>query len=609
MLDALGIDSIDALFADIPPPSARRRPGPAGRPRRALAGAPHRGSVAPQPGRPGQLPGRRRLPPPHPGHGRPDPQPRRVLHRLHALPARDQPGHAADDLRVPVADRRADRARRCLGVALRRRRRDGRGGADDRPRRRAASASSSAAPSIATSATRRGPTSRAVGWHSRSCPRWPTARPTSTPWSARWPTPDHPVAGVLLGQPNAFGILEPMAEAAQLAHAAGALFVAVVEPVSLAVLAPPGEYGADIAVGRGPAAGHSRSSTAGPTWACWRRASDLVRQVPGRLVGRTTDIDGRRAFVMTLRAREQDIRRDKAASNICTNQALCALAATVYLATLGPHGLRDVAALGAARAKQLEAALAGVGVERVHSARLPERVRRARARRAARPCRAARAWLPRRPAAGRLVSRRSALADALLVCATEVDHERRHRALCPSALREATSMTAAQRAAAGHAARTSPKAASGHRPRARRRAGLQPTLAELVQPGRGSTKVPHPPADALERIPAEQRRADAAGPAGAERAGRHPPLRQPLAAQLLDRHRLLSARLVHDEVQPQDQRVGGPAAGLRGAPSARARRDRAGHARAAVGARAVADRDQRHAWRSRSSRRPARMAS
>src|SRR5258708_37602743 len=92
----------------------------------------------------------------------------------------------------------------------------------------------------------------------------------------------------------------------------------------------------------------------------------LVRQIPGRLVGMTTDLDGKRAFVMTMRAREQDIRRDKAASNICTNQALLALAASIYLATVGPHGLRDVATLGASRAAELDAALAAAGAERMH---------------------------------------------------------------------------------------------------------------------------------------------------------------------------------------------------------------------------------------------------
>jgi glycine dehydrogenase subunit 1 len=230
---------------------------------------------------------------------------------------------------------------------------------------------------------------------------------------------EHPVAGVLMGQPNAFGILEPMAEAARLAHAAGALFVAVVEPVSLAVLAAPGDYGADIAVGEGQPLGIGLQY-GGPYLGLLAARSELVRQVPGRLVGRTTDVDGRRAFVMTLRAREQDIRRDKAASNICTNQALCALASTVYIATLGPHGLRDVAAGGAARAAELEGALAAFGAPRIHGgAYLNEfavRVPDARRVHAALLERGILAGLP-------LVDwypDDESLKDALLVCATEV---------------------------------------------------------------------------------------------------------------------------------------------------------------------------------------------
>jgi len=176
---------------------------------------------------------------------------------------------------------------------------------------------------------------------------------------------DRPVAGVIAAQPDFLGLLEPMPEIGQLAHAAGALFVAVIEPVSLAVLAPPGAYGADIAAGEGQPLGIA-PQYGGPYLGILASTDALVRQIPGRLVGMTTDLDGRRAFVMTMRAREQDIRRDKAASNICTNQALLALAASIYLAAIGPHGLRDVAALGAARAAELEAALAAVGVARLH---------------------------------------------------------------------------------------------------------------------------------------------------------------------------------------------------------------------------------------------------
>jgi glycine dehydrogenase subunit 1 len=174
-----------------------------------------------------------------------------------------------------------------------------------------------------------------------------------------------PVAGVVAAQPNVLGLLEPMPQIGEVAHAAGAQFVAVIEPVSLAVLAPPGAYGADIACGEGQPLGIP-PQYGGPYLGIVACTDALVRQIPGRLVGMTADLDGKRAFVMTMRAREQDIRREKAASNICTNQALLALAASVYLAAIGPHGLRDVAATGAARAAELAEALAAAGAPRLH---------------------------------------------------------------------------------------------------------------------------------------------------------------------------------------------------------------------------------------------------
>jgi glycine dehydrogenase subunit 1 len=175
-----------------------------------------------------------------------------------------------------------------------------------------------------------------------------------------------PVAGVLTAQPNFLGLLEPMAEIGRLAHAAGGLFVAIVEPVSLGVLAPPGSYGADIAAGEGQPLGIALQY-GGPYLGILACTDALVRQIPGRLVGMTTDLAGKRAFVMTLQAREQHIRREKAASNICTNQALLALAASIWITALGPHGLRDVAAMGAARAAELERALADAGASRLHA--------------------------------------------------------------------------------------------------------------------------------------------------------------------------------------------------------------------------------------------------
>jgi glycine dehydrogenase subunit 1 len=231
--------------------------------------------------------------------------------------------------------------------------------------------------------------------------------------------PDHPVAGVVVAQPNILGLLEDMPAVGRLAHAAGGLFVAVVEPVSLAVLAPPGEYGADIAAGEGQPLGIPLNF-GGPYLGIVACTDALVRQIPGRLVGVTTDLDGRRAFVMTLRAREQDIRREKAASNICTNQALLALAASVYLATVGPHGLRDVAALGVAHASMLEAALAAAGAPRIHAApylnELVVRVPDARAVHARLLDHGVLAGIP----TADLLPGEPSLADGLLVCATEV---------------------------------------------------------------------------------------------------------------------------------------------------------------------------------------------
>lgn len=188
-----------------------------------------------------------------------------------------------------------------------------------------------------------------------------------TPAEALAPHAGQDFAALVIAQPNFFGVLEEVDALTDWAHRNGALAVAAVNPTALAILKPPGEWGttgADIVCGDGQPLG-SPLASGGPYFGFLCCRQELVRQMPGRLVGRTVDLDGKPGFTLTLQAREQHIRRSKATSNICTNQGLMVTAATLYLSLLGPHGLEQVAAACHANTRALLEQVAQVpGVSR-----------------------------------------------------------------------------------------------------------------------------------------------------------------------------------------------------------------------------------------------------
>jgi len=231
-------------------------------------------------------------------------------------------------------------------------------------------------------------------------------------------------AALVVAQPNFFGVLEDVDRLERFARERGMLLIGAVNPTSLALVKPPGrwgENGADIACGDGQPLGVPLSS-GGPYFGFMTCRRAHVRQMPGRLVGRTRDADGREGFVLTLQAREQHIRRSKARSNICTNQGLAVTAATIYMTLLGPAGLRQVAAASHARTRSLVARLESQGLARRFSAPYFHEA-------------ALRLGTPAAPALERLLEStgiiggydlgrdEEALADCVLVCATETKTE------------------------------------------------------------------------------------------------------------------------------------------------------------------------------------------
>lgn len=179
--------------------------------------------------------------------------------------------------------------------------------------------------------------------------------------------PDSDVASVYFAQPNFFGQIEDAEELIKAAHEAGAMAVMGCNPIAMGILKTPGELGADVAVGEGQPLGMPLAY-GGPYLGFMATTKKNMRSLPGRIVGETTDANNERAFVLSLQAREQHIRREKASSNICSNEALCALTAGLYMAAMGPDGIREAARQSMAKAHYLAAGLTALpGVRLLHS--------------------------------------------------------------------------------------------------------------------------------------------------------------------------------------------------------------------------------------------------
>lgn len=175
---------------------------------------------------------------------------------------------------------------------------------------------------------------------------------------------DDDTTAVVVQNPNFMGVLEPLDAIGELVTNSPASFIASVNPMSLGLIRPPGDFGADIVVGDGQPLGLPLSF-GGPYVGFFATREAHVRKMPGRICGQTTDVDGKRGYVLTLKTREQDIRRERATSNICTNQTLCATAVTVFLSALGPEGLREAASLNWTRSHEAADAIGAIeGVRR-----------------------------------------------------------------------------------------------------------------------------------------------------------------------------------------------------------------------------------------------------